>query len=30
MVPRAMRAKIPDGVHGAHMGESKNLSFARD
>ena len=30
MVPRAMRAKILDGIHGAHMGESKSLSFARD
>ena len=29
-MPRAMRAKILDGIHGAHMGESKSLSFVRD
>ena len=29
VMPRAMRAKILDGIHGAHMGESKSLSFAR-
>ena len=28
-MPRAMRAKILDGIHGASMGESKSLSFAR-
>ena len=30
VVPPAMRAKILDEIHGAHMGESKSLSFARD
>ena len=30
VVPRAMRAKMLDGIHGAHKGESKSLSFARD
>ena len=30
MVPRAMRTKILDEIHGAHMGESKSLSFAKD
>ena len=25
-----MRAKMLDGIHGAHEGESKSLSFARD
>ena len=30
VVPRAMRAKVLDEIHGAHMGESKSLSFARD
>jgi len=30
VVPRAMRAKILDEIHCAHMGESTSLSFARD
>lgn len=30
VVPRAMRPDILDEIHGAHMGESKSLSFARD
>ena len=30
MVPRTMRAKMLDGIQGAHMGESKSLSFATD
>ncbi|PFX31924.1 Retrovirus-related Pol polyprotein [Stylophora pistillata] len=30
VVPRPLRAEVPDEIHGAHMGESKNLSFARD
>ena len=30
VVPRAMRAEVLDEIHGAHMGESKSLSFARD
>ena len=30
VVPRAMRAKVLDEIQGAHMGESKSLSFARD
>jgi len=25
-----MRAEVLDEIHGAHMGESKSLSFARD
>ncbi|PFX20317.1 Uncharacterized protein K02A2.6 [Stylophora pistillata] len=30
VVPRPMRAEVFDEIHGAHMGENKNLSFARD
>ena len=30
VVPRPLRAKVLDEIHGAHMGESKSLSFARD
>jgi len=30
VVPRAMRAEVLDEIHGAHMGESKSLSYARD
>ena len=29
-VPRSMRAGVLDEIHGAHMGESKSLSYARD
>ena len=28
--PRPLRAEVLDDIHGAHMGESKSLSFARD
>ena len=30
VVPRPLRAEVLDEIHGAHMGESKSLSFARD
>ena len=30
VVPRSLRAEVLDEIHGAHMGESKSLSFARD
>ena len=30
VVPQSMRAGVLDEIHGAHMGESKSLSFARD
>ena len=30
VVPRPLRAEVLDKIHGAHMGESKSLSFARD
>ena len=30
VVPRSMRAGMLDEIHGAHMGESKSLSYARD
>lgn len=30
VVPRPLRAQVLDEVHGAHMGESKSLSFARE
>ncbi|KAL9974063.1 hypothetical protein ACROYT_G011060 [Oculina patagonica] len=30
VVPRPLRAEVLDKFHGAHMGESKSLSFARD
>ena len=30
VVPRPLRAEVLDDIHGAHMGESKSLSFARD
>ncbi|PFX13903.1 Transposon Ty3-G Gag-Pol polyprotein [Stylophora pistillata] len=30
VVPRPMRAEVFDEIHGAHMGENKSLSFARD
>ena len=30
VVPRALRAEVLDEIHGAHMGESKSLCFARD
>ena len=30
VVPRSMRAGVLDEIHGAHMGESKSLSYARD
>lgn len=30
VVPRAMRGEVLDEIHGAHMGESKSLSYARD
>ena len=28
VVPRSLRAEVLDEIHGAHMGESKSLSFA--
>ncbi|XP_032230541.2 uncharacterized protein K02A2.6-like [Nematostella vectensis] len=30
VVPRSMRAEVLEDIHGAHMGESKSLSLARD
>ena len=30
VLPRPLRAEVLDEIHGAHMGESKSLSFARD
>ena len=30
VVPRAMRSDILEEIHGAHLGESKSLCFARD
>lgn len=30
VVPRAMRPEVLDDIHGAHMGETKSLCFARD
>ena len=30
VVPRPLRAEVLDEIHGAHLGESKSLSFARD
>ena len=30
VVPRPLRAEVLDEIHGAYMGESKSLSFARD
>ena len=30
VVPSPLRAEVLDEIHGAHMGESKSLSFARD
>ena len=30
VVPRPLRAEVLDEIHGAHMGESKSPSFARD
>jgi hypothetical protein len=30
VVPRSLRAEVLEEVHGAHMGESKSLSFARE
>ena len=30
VVPRSLRAEVLDEIHGAHMVESKSLSFARD
>ena len=30
VVPRSLRAEVLDEIHGAQMGESKSLSFARD
>ena len=30
VVPSSLRAEVLDEIHGAHMGESKSLSFARD
>ena len=30
VVPRLLRVEVLDEIHGAHMGESKSLSIARD
>ena len=30
VAPRSLRAEVLGEIHGAHMGESKSLSFARD
>ena len=30
VVPRSLRTEVLDEIHGAHMGERKSLSFARD
>lgn len=30
MVPRALRRDMLNEIHGAHLGETKSLSFARD
>ena len=30
VVPKTLRAKVLDGIHGAHLGENKSICFARD